>query len=69
MPPPCSGRQGGTMEYKCVTDLDKLQNYLGEARQTDAVGNICERFHIERSSAYNKKNRALARLALLLYGK
>ena len=41
----------------------------GDARQTDAVGNICERFHIERSSAYNKKNRALARLALLLYGK
>jgi len=41
----------------------------GDSRQTDAVGNICERFHIERSSAYNKKNRALARLALLLYGK
>ena len=40
-----------------------------DGKQIDAVGNICDRFHIERSSAYNKKNRALARLALLLYGK
>lgn len=40
-----------------------------DLRQTDAIGNICDRFNIERSSAYNKKNRALARLALLLYGK
>lgn len=38
-------------------------------KQIDAVGNICERFHIERSSAYKKKNRSLARLATLLYGK
>ncbi|HOE18064.1 MAG: hypothetical protein ACOX1U_02255 [Saccharofermentanales bacterium] len=40
-----------------------------DSRQTDAIGSVCERFSIERSSAYNKKNRALARLALLLYGK
>jgi hypothetical protein len=38
-------------------------------RQIDVIANICDRFHIERSSAYNKKNRALARLALLLYGR
>ena len=38
-------------------------------KQIDAVYNICERFNIERSSAYNKKNRALQHLALLLYGK
>lgn len=37
--------------------------------RTDAIGSICERFHIERSSAYKKKNRALARLSTLLYGK
>lgn len=44
--------------------------YLNDAdRQIDAVGNICEHFHIERSSAYNKKNRVLAKLALLLYGR
>jgi hypothetical protein len=41
--------------------------YLNQ--QEDAVSSICDHFIIERSSAYNKKNRALARLALLLYGK
>jgi hypothetical protein len=40
-----------------------------DARQADAIVSICDRFSIERSSAYNKKNRALARLTLLLYGK
>ena len=30
---------------------------------------ICEHFGIERSSAYNKKNRAVQHLTLLLYGK
>ena len=40
-----------------------------EQKQIDAVYNICDHFNIERSSAYNKKNRALNHLALLLYGK
>lgn len=40
-----------------------------EHKQIQAVLNICDRFNIERSSAYNKKNRALQHLALLLYGK
>ena len=40
-----------------------------DERQTDAVYDICDHFNIERSSAYNKKNRALQHLALLLYGK
>lgn len=40
-----------------------------EQKQIDAVYNICDHFNIERSSAYNKKNRALQHLALLLYGK
>lgn len=40
-----------------------------EAQQIDAVYNICDHFHIERSSAYNKKNRALTHLQLLLFGK
>ena len=43
--------------------------YSEDERQTDAVGNICDHFHIERTSAYNRKNRALTRLAILLYGK
>ena len=37
--------------------------------QADTIGNICARFHIERTSAYKRKNRALAKLAVLLYGK
>lgn len=40
-----------------------------ESRQADSVCDICDRFHIERTSAYKKKDRALARLTLLLYGK
>lgn len=40
-----------------------------ETRQADSVCEICDRFHIERTSAYKKKDRALARLTLLLYGK
>ena len=40
-----------------------------ETRQADSVCDVCDRFHIERTSAYKKKDRALARLALLLYGK
>ena len=40
-----------------------------ESRQVDTVGEICERFHIERTSAYKKMDRALSRLTLLLYGK
>ena len=44
--------------------------YLSDdGKQIDAVGNICDRFHIERSSAYKKKNRAFERLTILLYGK
>ena len=44
--------------------------YCGEdSRQTNAVYDICDHFSIERSSAYNKKNRAVQHLAMLLYGK
>ena len=43
--------------------------YSDEESQTGAVYAICDRFHIERSSAYNRKNRALWKLVTLLYGK
>lgn len=43
--------------------------YDEECSQTGAVYEICDHFNIERSSAYNRKNRALAKLAVLLYGK
>jgi hypothetical protein len=46
------------------------QFYLEEeTKQIDAVYNICDQLHVERSTAYNKKNRAVQHLALLLYGK
>lgn len=43
--------------------------YRDSESQTGAVYDICDYFHIERSSAYNKKNRALDHLTTLLYGK
>ena len=59
--------------WDALTDDERfmLSEFYREdgGRREDAVGFICERFHIERTSAYNKKNRALAKLALLLYGK
>ena len=48
--------------------LDEFYN-RNDSIQPDAIGNICERFHIERTSAYKKKNRALTKLVVLLYGK
>ena len=42
--------------------------YLSENGKTDAIEEISERFCVERSSAYKKKDRALAHLALL-YGR
>ncbi len=43
--------------------------YSEDERQTDSIYDICDRFHIERTSAYKKKNRALQKLVTLLYGK
>lgn len=40
-----------------------------EQHQADNVCEICEAFHIERTSAYKKKDRALSRLSLMLYGR
>lgn len=40
-----------------------------EARREDAIDNIRDRFYIESTSTYKKKNRALAKLTTLLYGK
>lgn len=41
----------------------------GKNSQTDNIYEICDHFHIERSTAYKKKDQALAHLTLLLYGK
>ncbi len=48
-----------------------LETFYGEDNQygASAIYAICDRFGIERSSAYNRKNRALSHLAILLFGK
>ena len=43
--------------------------WCSDERQTDAVYDVCDHFHIERTSVYSRKNRAIQHLALLLYGK
>ena len=43
--------------------------YDDDFSMTGAVYEICDHFNIERSSAYNKKNRALSHLQVLLFGK
>ena len=43
--------------------------YSGDGGEYGAVYLVCDRFHIERSSAYNRKNRALAHVQILLFGK
>lgn len=40
-----------------------------EIKKADAVRNIGERLFIERSQAYRKKDKAVAHLSLLLFGK
>lgn len=46
-----------------------LESFYGTEYRDHAVDCVAERFNIERSSAYNKKNRALKHLTVLLYGK
>jgi len=59
--------------WEALTDDERFvlgEFYRGtDDGQVDAIENIRNRFHIERSSAYRKKERALTRLATLLYGK
>ena len=43
--------------------------YTDEDTGTGAVYVICDQYNIERSSAYNKKNRALDKLVVQLYGR
>ena len=45
------------------------QFYWHEDDVFDAISAISNRFHIERSSAYKRKNRAVSKLTLLLFGK
>lgn len=53
-------------ERFCLEEFYWTEEY--ESR-TDAICTICEKLHIERSSAYNKKNRAINHLKVELFGK
>ena len=58
--------------WKELTEDERyvLETFYSDAdSQTNAVYDICDHFGIERSSAYNRKNRALGKLVTLLYGK
>lgn len=46
-----------------------LETFYDEGDQTGSIYDICDHFNIERSSAYNRKNRAVAHLSVLLFGK
>lgn len=53
--------------------LSEDERYVLETFYDDdaegAVYEVCDHFKIERSSAYNKKNKALSHLTVLLFGK
>lgn len=58
--------------WEALTDEERWMLevfYLSDDDKRNAIEEICYRFSIERSSAYNKKNRALERFAALLYGR
>lgn len=58
--------------WEALTDEERwmLETfYLNDDDKRNAIDEICYRFSIERSSAYNKKNRALEQFATLLYGR
>lgn len=48
-----------------------LDAFYGDANEygSSVIYKIADHFHIEQSSAYNKKNRALHHLTILLFGK
>ncbi len=51
-------------KFQTITDQKSIEKYGGSA-----IYDICDHFGIERSSAYNRKNRALSHLVTLLFGK
>ena len=60
-----------------IDEIDVLRERYRQAKEYmewfqpawDALSEICDKYSIERTSAYKKKNRAVAKLALLLFGK
>ena len=57
--------------WAVLTDDERfvLETYfLGEGSREEAIEKISDHFYIERTSAHDKKNRALRRFAAALYG-
>ena len=58
--------------WDALSDDDRyiLSEFYGKEHEygDGVVDELAEYFHIERSSAYRRKNRAVEKLALLLYG-
>ncbi|MDT3768203.1 hypothetical protein QS713_09060 [Gleimia hominis] len=58
--------------WEVISEDDQyvLENFfLGEGSQDERVAMISDHFYIERDSVYRRKNRALDRLAVALYGR
>ena len=60
-----------TPMWEALNDEDKFvleAFFLDEATSEDAATKVAEQFYVERKSAFQQKQRALTRLAKLLYG-
>ena len=58
--------------WDALSDDEQLilsEFYMNDTNRTDAVMNIGERLHLERAQVYRRKDKAVSRLSLLLYGK
>ena len=56
--------------WDALTDDERFilsEFYRQDASKTEAVGNVCDKLHIERTCAYKRKDAALLRLTVLLY--
>lgn len=57
--------------WEVLTEDDRMvleAFFLGDGTQDDAAQQVCDHFYVERSTAYQKKSRALSRLTTALYG-
>lgn len=58
--------------WKALTDEERLlleEFFLSPHTKTEAVLNLGEKLYLERSQIYYRRDKAVSRLALLLYGK
>lgn len=59
--------------WECLSENEQLilSTFFFDARasKTEIVQELCSQFHVERTAIYNRKDKALERFSLLLYGK